>query len=215
MMIQQYQSHVLSPSEVVAYADVVSAAYPPEAFITEPFVGFRVLVKDMNANTMRPEDRLRLIDSRLGLLRGSGCVIRETKRTMMPDGFWVATFPVPRSQIGTQMNMLINVLGQLEQTLGIVIGGLFEVSVSGRLTVPELAAALQNVVLSPRYLSMLVTQKSPFVMCPFGHMITINDEFSLIRTRWDMTHGERVYNPYDSLREYLNTIALNLSIIFH
>lgn len=214
MLVQQYQNRVLSPSEIVRYDQCVMSSYPPYAFQTEPFIGFRVLMRDMNSNMIDPGDRLRVIDSKLGFLRGSGCLIRETKKSIMPDGFWIMTMPVPRSQVGIQINYLLSVLNTFEQMFGFAMASLFEVSVSGRATPMEFTTNLSGVMLPQRYMSMLVTQKSPFVMCPFGHFIQINDEYTIIRTRWDMSHGEPIYNPYESLRDYLDTISLKLSTIF-
>lgn len=214
MLVQQYQTRVLAPNEIVRYDQIVMSSYPAYAFQTEPFVGFRVLIRDMNYNTFDPSDRLRLIDSKLGFLKGSGCLIRETKKGLMPDGFWVMTCPVPRSQVGMQINYLLAVLNTFEQMFGLVISSLFEVSISGRSTPIQFTQNLNGLMLPQRYMSMLVTQKSPFVMCPFGHIMQINDEYTIIRTRWDMSHGEAVYNVYEGLRDYLDTISLKLSTIF-
>lgn len=180
-LTQQYQSRVIGPSEIIDYSTAVMQAYPAQAIQIEPFVGFKVLCKDNNAFVMNPADRIRQIDANLGFLRGTGCIIRETNNSM-PDGFWVITMPVPRSQVNQQINNLMNVLSIFEQHFGIVRHGLFEVSVSGRCHVTETERCLGGLMIPPRYLdSHVAPNNTPY---RFGHVVRINDNFMCLRTRW-------------------------------
>ena len=104
MIVQQYQTRVLGPEEPVDYASIIRQSYPPQAIQQEPFVGFKVLCTDTQAYSTNPAERIRFIDANLGVLRGNGCIIRETSR-QKPDGFWIISLPVPRSQVTTALNM--------------------------------------------------------------------------------------------------------------
>ena len=108
MTVQQYQNHVLGPTEIVSYNTIVSQGYPPQAIQTEPFIGLKILCRDTNAAITNPAARMQQIDQNLGFLRGTGCLIRETALTMK-DGFWLISLPVPRSQLRQQIDKLLNV----------------------------------------------------------------------------------------------------------
>lgn len=181
LLVQQYQMRVIGPSEVVEYSRIVMESYPPQAPHLEPFIGFKALCRDGNAFTMNPADRLRQIDANLGFLRGTGCIIRETKSSM-PDGFWVITLPVPRSQVSQQLSNFMTVLRIFEQNFGIVCQGLFEINVSGRCNITDTERCLSGLMIPPRYTDALVSpENTPY---RFGNVVRINDEFMCLRTRW-------------------------------
>jgi|LSQX01.3.fsa_nt_gb hypothetical protein len=191
MSILNYQARVLGPTEVVDYATLVMQAYPTQAVQTEPFIGFRVLCRDANAFMTNPGERIRQIDANLGFLRGKGCIIRETKSSIMPDGFWIITFPVPRSQVNQQINQLLEVLATFEQFFGIVRHGVIEINVSGRCHFSETERCLSSLVIPPRYMSSLVIpDNTPYKL---GNVIRINDNFILLRTRWNMGPQANAY----------------------
>jgi len=200
-MINQYQSRVLGPTEVVDYASIVKQAYPPQAVQSEPFIGFKILCRDLNANGVNPADRLRQIDANLGFLRGKGCIIRETSM-QMPDGFWVISFPVPRSQAQQQLMNLGAVLDVFERFFGIVRQDLVEVNVSGKCTLADTENCLRGVVIPTRYMPFLVTpNNSPYRL---GSVVRINQMFMMFRTRWTLK------NPEDMI-----VLAQLLSSMFH
>lgn len=184
MLVQQYQSRVLGPTEPVDYSSIVMQAYPPYALQMEPFIGFKVLCTDTNAYNGNPAERIRYIEANLGFLRGKGCIIRETSISK-PDGFWVITMPVPRSQVLTAINNLMEVLTILGQYFGIIRDGLFEINVSGRCHIAETERRLSGLTISTDYLANLVPpDNSPYRL---GHIVRINDQYMVLRTRWDLS----------------------------
>lgn len=207
MLVQQYQSRVLGPTETVDYSNIVMQAYPAYAIQSEPFIGFKVLCTDTNAyNNGNPSDRLRFIDANLGFLRGKGCIIRETS-PLKPDGFWVITMPVPRSQVSTAINNLMDVLAILSQYLGIVSDGLFEINVSGKCHVAETERRLGGLTISPDYLANHVPpDNSPYRL---GHIIRINDNFMVLRTRWDLSKATM------SITNVLTTVPQLIASMYH
>ena len=188
-IINNYQSRVLGPTEIVDYSSATMEVYPPQAFHAEPFVGFKVLCRDTNAACINPNDRLRQIDANLGFIRGKGCIIRETSMRL-PDGFWVITFPVPRSQMRTQLRLLTEVLGIFEQYFGIVHDGLIEINVSGRCTIQDTERSLGSVVIPQSYMSTLVLpENTPYKL---GQVTRINDTFMVFRSRWTLKNSEDI-----------------------
>lgn len=180
--ISVYQSRVLGPTEIVDYSAITMQSYPPHAFQQEPFVGFKVLCRDKNAQSVAPAERMRQIDANLGFLRGKGCVIRETSM-QMPDGFWIITLPVPRSQMNQQINLLNEVLVIFEQYFGIVRQNLIEINVSGKSGYADTERRLGSIVLPQRYEALLVPQmNTPYRL---GHVVRINDSFVVLRSRWN------------------------------
>lgn len=204
ILVQQYQSRVLGPTETVDYSTIVMQTYPPDALKQEPFVGFKVLCTDTQAYNGNPGDRIRAIDASLGFLRGKGCIIRETSPAK-PDGFWVISLPVPRSQISLALNNLMDVLATFEQYMGIVRDGLFEVNVSGRCNVNETEICLGRITLPPSYASNLVPpDNTPYRL---GHVVRINDNFMCLRTRWDLKHINTPASNYEALTVISQLIA--------
>lgn len=204
----QYQSHVLGPEEIVDYSALVMQAYNPYAIQKEPFIGFKVLCTDMQAFAGNPADRIRYIDANLGFLRGKGCIIRETKSSK-PDGFWVITLPVPRSQLNMQLKNLFDVLTVMENCFGIVKDGIFDINVSGRCHVTEVENCFASLYIPPRYMSSLIPTQN--VLCSIGHIQRINDEFMCLRTKWDFSQS---ITP-DQLFEDLITMSQLMSSMYH
>lgn len=196
MLVQQYQSRVLGPTEVVDYSSIVMNSYPADAFHQEPFIGFKVLCTDTNAYSGPPAERLRYIDANLGFLRGTGCIMRETS-SAKPDGFWVMTLPCPRSQLTIALNNMMNVLATLEQYFGIIREGIIEICVSGKCSVYETESRLGCLSITPRYLTRLVPpENTPYRL---GHVRRINKQFMMLRTRWDMNKSDSPMSIYEDL----------------
>ena len=203
-LVQQYQSRVISPHEIIDYSTAVMQAYPAQAIQNEPFIGFKVLCRDTNAQMLHPAERLRQLDVNLGFMKGKGTILRETALDM-PDGFWVITLPVPRSQVNQQINNLLSVLTILEQTFGIMRLNVVEINVSGRCHVAETERCLSGLMIPPRYMSSLMDpDNTPY---RFGHVIRINDNFMCLRTRWDIKQN--------SVQEDLVVLSQLLSSIYH
>lgn len=207
-LVSNYQSHVLGPEEVVDYSTIVMQAYNPYVIQREPFVGFKVLCTDTQAYNSNPADRIRYLDANLGFLRGKGCIIRETKPNK-PDGYWVITLPVPRSQITIAINNLFDVLTTLEQYFGIVKDGIFDINVSGRCHVTEVENCFAGLYIPPRYMASLVPTNN--VLCSIGHIQRINDNYMCLRTKWDLS---RSTTP-EQIFEDLTTISQLLSSMYH
>lgn len=180
----QYQTHVAGPTEIIDYSSIVVGRYPSAAVQMEPFIGIKVLVRDTNASYMSPHDRMMQIEQNLGFLRNTGCIIRETS-AKMPDGFWVISMPVPRSQIVQQIQNINNVLGTLEQYFGIVKHqGIVEINVSGRCLPQDTERCLRNLIIPDIFNNLLVSpENTPYKI---GHVLRINDTFMLLRTRWHL-----------------------------
>lgn len=194
MILQQYQSRVLAPQEPVDYSAAIMQSYPPQAVQMEPFIGFKVLCRDTNASSTSPADRIRQIDMNLGILRGKGCIIRETSSSM-PDGFWIISMPVPRSQVNTAINNLMDVIVSMEQYFGIVRHGLFEINVSGRCNIAETERCLSALTIPMRYMSALIEPTDTAYR--LGHVIRINDNFMVLRTRWNLQIQNNMMNYED------------------
>jgi len=209
VLLTQYQSRILGPTEPVDYSSLVMQSYPPQAIQQEPFIGFKVLVTDMMAYSAgNPGDRMRYLEANLGFLRGKGVIIRETSLTK-PDGYWILTLPVPRSQLTTALNNLLDVLATIEQYFSIIRDGLFEVNVSGRCHYAETERVLSSLTIPQRYMQLLVSpDNTPYKM---GHVQRINDTFMVLRTRWNLRNS---ITPA-SIFEDLTVIAQLTASIYH
>lgn len=181
-LVQQYQSHVLGPQEIVDYSAMLRQGYPSQAFQTEPFIGFKILCKDTNAGLCDPPSRLRQIDANLGCLIGKGCILRETAPSM-PDGIWVISLPAARSQVSKSLNNMFDVMATLEKALGIRRQGLCEINVSGKCHITQTEQYLSELIIPTRYSSCLVVPNNTAYR--MGHVIRINDMYMLFRTRWE------------------------------
>lgn len=208
MLAQQYQTRIISPEEPVDYSGIVMQAYNPYAIQREPFVGFKVLCTDTRAFQANPAERIRYLETNLGFLRGKGCIIRETKMDK-PDGFWVITFPVPRSQTSIALNNLFDVLTTLEQYFGIVKDGLFDINVSGKCHVTEVETCFAGLYIPQRYMSNLIPTNN--VMCSIGHIQRINDNFMCLRTKWDLSKSMTPQQLYEDL----TVISQLLASMYH
>lgn len=212
-MVSNYQNRVLGPAEVVNYAQCVKTCYPPDAIQREPFIGFKILCRDMSAFDLgNTGDRLRQIDQFCPYLRGSGCILRETGSSMMNDGLWLISMPVPRSQVQMELGYIMKVLQTMEVNLNIVPTGIFEICASGKCAPLELEGRLNRLDIPPRFQQMVVqSTNSPYKV---GSCVRINDYFILFRTMWNMSTLPMSQNLYDSLRENLDILSLKLSNIF-
>jgi hypothetical protein len=208
-IVQSYQSRVLGPEESVDYASIIKQSYPPQAIQSEPFVGFKVLCTDTMAYSTNPAERMRYVDMNINVIRGRGCLVRETS-SHKPDGFWVISLPVPRSQVVQQLNNLFDVLATFEQHLGIVKDGLFEINVSGRCNVMEVETCFQRLMIPQRHMSKLVPSNN--MLCTIGKIQRINNDFICLRTRWDLT-GTR--NNQQLTFEDLTEISQLISLMYH
>lgn len=189
-MIENYQRRVLSPGEVVDYAAEVMYKYQPVNLQCEPLVGLRVLLKDTNGRVTDPATRLSQIDAYMsvtsncgGVLRGTGCILREAMPNELQDGIWLITFPCTTSVLATQLTNMMNVLNYMAQNLGIVSTEIVDINVSGRCPMTEEGGRLSSVQITPKYATVLSSPtNSPYKL---GHIVRINDMFAMLRTRWD------------------------------
>jgi hypothetical protein len=187
MSIMQLQQRVLSPNAGVDYSTIIRQSYPPEAVQREAFVGFKVLCRDSQVTRFRTgEERMCMIDQficQTHVLQNTGVILRAT-HTDMPDGIWVITMPVPRSQINQALTNLFNVLTALEQYLGIFITGNIEVNASGRCHVNETVQILGSLNIPPNFeQAVQIPNGTPF---KHGHFIRINDFFGCYRIRYSI-----------------------------
>ena len=189
MMVRQYQQRILGPTEPVDYSNIVMSAYPPQAIQLEPFIGFKALMTDTQAFVTNPAERLRYLDANLGFLQGKGCLMRETNNNK-PDGFWVMTLPVPRSQVSKALTKFFDVLQTLEQYFGIVKDGCYEINVSGKCHVTEVERCFSGLVIPQRYNSCLIPSNN--FMCSIGNIQRINDNYMCLRTRWNLNQSNSV-----------------------
>jgi hypothetical protein len=159
---------------------------------------------------MTPGDRLRQIDANLGFIRGTGIIIREARQSMMndgsmmKDGIWIISMPVPRSQIHQQINNLIKVLTIFEQTFGIIRQGLIEINVSGRCTVADTEKCLGGLIIPSRYMNCLVMpDNTPY---RYGHIVRINEQFMCFRTRWFLTNADNLYEDLTVMSQLISSM---------
>lgn len=210
MIVQQYQSHVLGPDEPVDYASIIKSSYPPHAVHREPFVGFKVLCTDTQAFLGDPRQRLPFLDTQIGFIRNKGVLVRETN-TNKPDGLWVVTLPVPRSQMTVALANLFDALHILESYYGIVCDGLFDISTSGRCPITETETAFQGIVIPQDYMACLVPTNN--IMCSLGQIQRMNDMFMCLRTRWDLK--SKANGNQNAYYEGLALLAQVLSTMYH
>lgn len=182
-MIENYQSKILKPDEVVDYSNEIIRGLRPETIQMEPMIGFKVMMKDLNAFATTQSQRFQFLEMNLAFLRGTGCIIRETQPIEAKDGFWVITFPVPQSQLSNQLMKLTAVMDFMANQFGIVPQDLIEVNVSGRCPIAETEWRLGSVNIPQQIRRFMVEPtNTPYKM---GHIIRINEDFALLRTMWD------------------------------
>lgn len=210
MIVQQYQSHILGPDEPVDYTSIIKASYPPYAIQHEPFVGFKVLCTDTQAFMGDPRQRMAYLDTQIGFIRNKGVLIRETN-TNKPDGLWVMTLPVPRSQITFALANLFDVLRTLEGYQGIVCDGLFDICVSGRCPAAEVEKSFQGIVIPQDYMACLIPTNN--IMCTIGQIQRMNEMFMCLRTRWDLK--SKANGNQNAYYEGLALLSQLLSSMYH
>lgn len=182
-MIENYQSHILKPTEVVDYSAELMHSLRAETIQMEPMIGFKLMTKDMNAYATSQSARFQYLEMNLGFLRDSGCIIRETQPVESPDGFWVVSFPVPISQLSQQLMNITRVMDFIAVNFGIVSADVVEINVSGRCRVGETEWRLANVNIPAQIRQSLIEPvNTPYKL---GHIIRINDDFAMLRTMWD------------------------------
>lgn len=186
------QTRVIRAVDIVNYSGIIRMGYRPETVQMEPFIGIKILCRDSQANTMAPAQRIAQLDQFLGTpntmngltpLSGTGCCIRETKYSIMPDGFWVITLPVPRTQLPIQIGNLMRTLTMFKQ-IGIAPTGYVEINVSGRCPINALESCLSSLMIPEPYIQYLdQPSDSPYKI---GRVVRINDNFICLRTRWNL-----------------------------
>ena len=182
-MIENYQNHILKPSEMVDYANEIIHTVKPETIQMEPMTGFKVLMQDTNAYRTPQAIRFQEIESKLGFLKNTGCLIRETPMEQSTDGFWVISFPVPVSMLATQVTNITKVIDILVQYFGIVPSNIVEINVSGKCRDGELEWRMRNVNIPQTTRQNLIEPND--TMYRLGHIARINEEFAMLRTMWD------------------------------
>jgi hypothetical protein len=182
-MIENYQSKILNPDEIVDYSTEMICSVRPETIQMEPMIGFKILTRDMRAFASTQAARFQFLEANLAFLRDTGCIIRETHPIEAKDGFWLITFPVPLSQLSNQLMKLTKVLDFMTTRFGIVPQNLIEINVSGRCPVAETEWRLQNVNI-PQDMRRFIVEpaNTPYKM---GHIIRINEGYAMLRTMWD------------------------------
>ena len=196
MIVQQYQSRVLGPSEGVDYASIIKQSYPPEVIGRDTLIGFKVRCRDTQAHTMHPADRLRYLDQNLGIMRDKGCIIRESEPNI-PNGFYIISLPVISSQLNTALNNLFDVLASFAQYFGIVQDGMIEICVSGRCPVMMVETCLNKLTIPSKYLSRVIMSTN--VLCPMGVIQRMNNDFMCFRTRWRFNPAAPPAQNFDDL----------------
>lgn len=212
MSILSLQQRVLSPNSPVDYSTIIMQSYPPYAIQKEPFIGFKIKCRDTQAgNYYGGEARMRQIDAFLqqtNVLVNTGVILRAS-HFEMPDGIWVITMPVPRSQIMNALQNMFRVLAILERQLGIVMTGEdYEINVSGRCTPMEVENVIGSLYIPPNYLKMLRAPTN--TAFKYGHLMRINELYACFRTRW--CPG---LIPAQSVNELLMMLAQLIATIFH
>ena len=178
-------------------------------------IGLRVLCKDLNAHISTQADRFQYLEQSLnaaGILRNTGCVIRETQLNEAMDGFWVITFPVPISQLARQLMNLTNVLQFLATQFGIVATDVYEINVSGRCATGETESRLAMISLGQFNNALIEPSNTPYKL---GHVVRINDHFAMLRTMWDFSKGMQTQGKMVARFNELTIIPQLLAAAFH
>lgn len=194
-LLTTLQNRVMGPHEIINYSAEIRSTTPDQIIKSEPFIGFKVLCRDSNAQIVDPKSRILQIERNLGFLKGSGCFLRETN-VQMPDGFWVITMPVPRRFLNQQINNLLSVLITLKQQFGILCQNMFEINVSGRCGIMNVEQCLSRLSIPSRYTSsLIVPDNAPY---KYGNVIWINDSYMCLRTKWRFGESS-IQNRYEDL----------------
>ena len=208
------QTRVIRADDIVNYSGIVKAGHRPEIIQAEPFIGIKILCKDSQANTMTPAQRIAQLDRWLGFpnpmtgltpFAGTGCCLRETKYSIMPDGFWLIALPVPRSVFGVQLQNFVRTI-QMLKNIGINQIGYVEINVSGRCPLSCVELCLNNLMIPDTFMAMADdSNDSPYKL---GKVERINNNFICFRSRWKM-------NPSDpNLYQNISAISLLISAMY-
>lgn len=208
------QTRVIRANDIVNYSGIVKTGHSPMLIQSEPFIGVKILCKDNIAGKMVPAQRIAQLDQFLGTvnpvtgtvpLAGTGCCLRETKYSIMPDGFWLITLPVPRSIFQFQIQNLISTVQMFKQ-LGITQLGYVEINVSGKCPVNCLETLLNSLMIPDTFMVLAdQNDNSPYKL---GKVERINDNFICFRTRWRL-------NPADpNLYQTISTLAILISAMY-
>lgn len=208
------QTRVIRADDIVNYSGIVKAGHRPEIIQAEPFIGIKILCKDSQANSMAPAQRISQLDQFLATpntmtgmtpLSGTGCCLRETKYSIMPDGFWLITLPVPRSVIGVQIQNLIRTVQMFKQ-IGINQIGYVEINVSGRCPLNCLEMCLNGLMIPDNFMVFAdQNDNSPYKI---GKVERINNNFICFRSRWKL-------NPSDpNLYQNISALAVLISAMY-
>ena len=209
-ILRQYQSHVLGPRETVYYDKIVMSCYSRQDIQIRPFIGFRVLLRDMGqANAATGAERLHQLDSAIpNMLVGTGCFLREAKRSIMPDGIWLVSAPVPNICVTKQIRTIMSLLRTFEYYFGFTWTGIFEVSMSGRISEAQFYNNLKNLSLNAEVYNMLVRPDDNQFSHDIGVVIPLNQFYTLVKTRWNANNSTI---SYAGLSDHMELIALKLS----
>lgn len=181
---------ILKPQEIVDYATIIMGAYPPHAIASEPFISFKLLVRDPAANGYvngNAAVRIAQIESNLTPIIGKGVLIRETEYNVCSDGYWLISLPVPRSQISIAIQNLVDVVLFLNRTFGFKEQPAVEINVSGKCGFNDVEKCICGLVIPDMYQQCVIQPNdSPYRV---GKMIRINEQYVLFRTKWDLSRG--------------------------
>ena len=211
-------SKIYTPSEIIDYSSMIITNYEKTesgpSVMTYPFVGFKILMTDDAMSYGDAAPRMKYLDQHVGkILIDTGCFLRETNNDIMPNGFWLISLPVPlyhlHSSRANQIERIVEALEKLGRIFNINFSGRVEINVSGRCTVADTEFALNNVMIPPEDMALLIRpQRSAYNL---GKVIRINDLYMLVRTTWDLTH---FMGNYHALGEKLLSLSYNISTLY-
>lgn len=223
-MIENWQTRILGPNEIVDYSSEMIARYQrqpngQDLIQREPMVGLRYLLEDTNAQSFpNYAQRLQQLSSILSvgqncgkMLLGTDCIIRETELNESRFGFWLCTFPVPLSRVAERLQQVDNLLRKLHVNLGLVSTEVIDINISGRCLPMETEYRLRNVMIMEPYNSILqVPTNSPYKL---GRIERISNEFMIMRTRWNWSKY-RISGKVDTHTSDIVTISQLLAGMF-
>ena len=210
-MLECYNK-IISPSEIVDYSNLVISQYErrsPGILHSHPFVGLKLLLKDLDAYRGTGRERISYLESCIGkILPGTGCFLRETNNNLMPDGFWLVTLPVPLYQLNdrnvNQLGRMLGVLSVLERDFNIVFQGRIEINVSGRCAVVDTERRLSAIYI-PNHLMQFHSRPENSAYS-LGTVIRINPGFMLFRTNWNVGNMDKP-GVVDTILQVSNNIS--------
>lgn len=209
--ISEFQYKVLLPGDQIDYSRLITGAYSASMMAT-PFVGLKFLCRDTRARIYgNPSQRMAELDKFCPqILSGANCFMRETHMNI-PDGLWVVSFPVPRNQINEAINGAINVLMKLN-SIGVTFSGMLEINVSGLCRRDEVPNMIQNIIVPKEYEKYLIQPDSAFKLAkPY----TINDSYTLLRTKWNVSNSRSNIVNAAALKEFSVLMSQLIASAFH